>query len=236
MERRLPLRVAVAAAALLVTLPLVRPAAVAAEQDLPHKKGRRPAPAFTLESRIDVLEERGNYPCTDCHDNQTQKANPVERELEEEHDDLKFVHGEGRFWCLSCHSKNERDELEDLKGRKVSYDASHKICLQCHSQRTQDFARGGHGKRVGAWMGERKLKACVECHDPHAPAIKARKPVALPVLRKGLPAPEAHPSFEKDKPWIAAAEARGWSPQEVKAPPAGETAAEEAAEDEGDDE
>lgn len=226
MERRLPIRIAVAAAAVLaMALPLrYLAAARAAEvEKAPRKAAARPAPAFTLEPRTEVLEERGNYPCTDCHDNTTQKSNPKERELEEEHDDIAFPHGSGRFWCLNCHSALERDSLVDIKGRKISFDDSHQVCLQCHSERAQDFARGGHGKRLASWQGERVLQTCVECHNPHAPAIKARMPVAQPLLRKGLPAPEQHGAHERSKPWDAFRAARGWA--EAAAQPAAEPVA-----------
>ena len=157
--------------------------------------------AMTVRPRLDVLEEHGNYPCTECHDNETQKANPSERELEDEHEDVSLRHGGDRFWCLTCHNQESRDSLIDLKGRKVSFDDSYKVCMQCHSSRTEDFYRGGHGKRLANWAGEREVYACVECHDPHSPAIKPRQPVALPKLRKGLPVPAVHVAAETLKPW-----------------------------------
>lgn len=143
-------------------------------------------PPFVVDSRADVLEDNGNYPCTDCHDEDDQKSNPKIRELEEEHEDLNLVHGKGRFWCLTCHASENRDTLTSLKKQEISFDDSYLLCGQCHFQRQKDFFMGAHGKRKDSWQGEKKLTQCTECHNPHVPKIKDRPPVAVPKVRTGL--------------------------------------------------
>lgn len=166
-------------------------------------------PPFATDPRIEVLEENGTYPCTDCHDNKDQKANPKIRELVDEHDTFQLEHGDGQFWCLTCHNTEDRNSLVGMKGQKVSFDESYKLCAQCHAPRAKDFYFGGHGKRVGNWNGDKKLKACVECHNPHSPAIKPRMPVAVPKLRPGIatPAKQVH---EEHLPWDKIRISRGW--------------------------
>ena len=138
---------------------------------------------FSVDPREGELE---SFPCTDCHDNDEQMPNPKVRTMEEDHEDIKLVHGGGRFWCLTCHSEKNRDSLVSLKNQPISFDESYLLCGQCHFQQQQDFFYGGHGKRKGNWRGDRKLTACTECHNPHVPQIKDRKPVASPKVRSGL--------------------------------------------------
>jgi uncharacterized CHY-type Zn-finger protein len=166
-------------------------------------------PAFTTESRTDVMEEGEFYPCSDCHDGVTQKPNPKIRQLEEEHDTLELKHGNDTFWCLTCHNNDERDFLIGLKGERISFNEPYTLCSQCHSPRAKDFFRGGHGKRLDTWDGERVLKTCVGCHNPHEPSIKPRQPVALPLLRKGL-IPANIEEIKRQTPWETIRISRGW--------------------------
>ncbi len=142
-------------------------------------------PPFTVVERTPYIEDQGYYPCTDCHDEE-QKANPTVRVLEEEHDTIMLVHGKGRFWCLTCHSKDNRDVLISMKNQPIDFNDSYLVCGQCHFQRQKDFLHGGHGKRKGVWQGKRLLYNCPQCHNPHVPQIKPRKPVAVPKVRSGL--------------------------------------------------
>jgi len=143
-------------------------------------------PVFKAEQRIPVLEEGDYYPCSDCHDGVDQISNPSIRKLEEEHEDIELVHGIGRFWCLRCHSAEDRDSLTSSNHEAISFDESYLLCGECHYRAQKDFFLGGHGKRIGSWDGEKILTACTTCHDPHDPGIKARKPLSPPKPRKGL--------------------------------------------------
>ena len=139
---------------------------------------------FSVGSRIPHLEAGWDWPCADCHEGQP--PDPTVRELVEEHEFIPLDHGDGRFWCTACHYNDDKEYLVDGKGEPVHYDESYKVCGQCHYEKERDFYRGAHGKRIGNWMGDRELTACVECHDPHAPAIEPREPLAPPSVRKGL--------------------------------------------------
>jgi len=140
------------------------------------------APAFKVKLRKESQLE--SYPCMDCHDDE--ETNFEIRELEEEHDEFTLEHGGERFWCLTCHQPDNRDYLRSLKNNAIDFDQSYRLCGQCHFQRQKDWFFGAHGKRVGNWMGERKLYLCTECHDPHSPSIKPIKPNPPPKVRKGL--------------------------------------------------
>lgn len=140
------------------------------------------APKFKVEARKDT--ELEYYPCMECHEDE--EPNPVERELEEEHDDILLEHGGGRLWCTTCHHLEQRDYLRSLKNKLIDFDQPYRLCGQCHFQRQKDWFFGGHGKRLGNWKGERTLRLCPACHNPHSPSIKAAVPNPPPELRKGL--------------------------------------------------
>lgn len=171
------------------------------------------APPFVATPRKDKID---NYPCTSCHDNEF--VDRRVRQLEEEHTDLAFDHGGGRFWCYdACHNGKDMDNLASLRGRRIDYDESYTLCGQCHFERQKDWHFGGHGKRqgawedqreipatadqllvedrekIGTWKGERVILNCTECHDPHSPAIKSFEPSPPPDVRTGLPRPPARP-------------------------------------------
>ncbi|MBF0280191.1 MAG: hypothetical protein HQM13_20495 [SAR324 cluster bacterium] len=123
-------------------------------------------------------EQYEYYPCMDCHEEQ--EVQP-ERELTEEHEDLVLDHGKQRFWCLTCHfAGKEKNYLRSLKEQKIDFNESHLLCGQCHFERQKDWLMGAHGKRVGSWSEERTILLCVECHNPHSPAIKPQLPDPIP--------------------------------------------------------
>lgn len=121
-------------------------------------------------------------PCPACH--QIKPTDPTPRVLPPPHPQQN--HGDGRFWCLTCHNPDQRDKLLDLSGNEVSVQEVHLVCGQCHFDRQRDWTFGVHGKRVGNWRGERRIFACTHCHDAHDPAIAPRKPQPPPPLRVGL--------------------------------------------------
>lgn len=147
-------------------------------------------PTFTVEARTPVLEGRGNYPCSECHEGLD--PDPRVRALVEEHDDVALFHGGGRFWCLTCHDADDRDALRSLDGKPISFDQSFLLCGQCHFAAQRDFVGGAHGKRIGTWEGERVLTSCVACHDAHDPSTKLRAPAEIPLTRKAIHARNAH--------------------------------------------
>ncbi len=149
-------------------------------------------PPFVVSKRVPVLEDNGYYPCSDCHDNDSQKSNPRMRKLDDEHDDLAFDHGKQRFWCLACHDSENRDMLVNRGGQLIAFDESHLLCGDCHYQQQTDFMYGAHGKRLQSWTGVRQIVACAECHDVHSPNFKPREAWQPPQARTGLTATSVH--------------------------------------------
>lgn len=150
------------------------------------KRGDRPRERdiyflpFQVPPRKEELEM---YPCMDCHeDNETN--NPIERKLEEEHEDIQLNHGGNRFWCPTCHMLSDKNNLRSLKSKNLGFNRSYLLCGQCHFQRQKDWFTGGHGKRIGTWNGDRIILTCTECHNPHSPSIKPKRPDPPPERHK----------------------------------------------------
>lgn len=190
------------------------------------------APPFEATKRI---EEIYYYPCSDCHD--LEVSNPRVRVLEDEHTDLVFEHGGGRFWCYdACHNRTDMDHLVSLHGEPISYDETYKLCGQCHFQRQKDWYFGGHGKRaglwrypyeipktydemdvsereeIGSWRGPRLLHNCPDCHNPHSPSIKPFEPSPPPARHHALPVYALEPEGDGHQPekiWDRLAEKLG---------------------------
>ncbi len=154
------------------------------------------APPFVVPDRTEKLL---TYPCTGCHTQGIIKANPKIRPLQMMHQEINLVHGKGRFWCTTCHSTYERDNLTSLKGQPIGFNQAYLLCGQCHQHRLREFIYGAHGKRIGSWEENRTLLNCTECHNPHVPQIKPRKPRSAPAVRAGLrpmkPPIQEHPPF-----------------------------------------
>jgi len=127
---------------------------------------------FRVETRKDKIER---FKCSQCHNNQTVTiANAVATS----HGDINLIHGEKYkpLACFTCHDKENRDLLVIEKGTKVDMDHSYQLCGQCHFRQKKDWIGGAHGKRVSWWAGERVVKNCASCHDPHAPRFEKRWP------------------------------------------------------------
>lgn len=138
------------------------------------------APPFQVVPRRDDLFF---YPCKQCHE--FMDPNDQVRDLAAPHD-IELVHGDGRMWCLQCHSMVDRDMLWTLLREPVDFDEAYVVCGGCHANRQKDWYYGAHGKRVSGWRGERLLYNCTQCHDPHSPSIKPRKALAPPPVRARL--------------------------------------------------
>jgi len=138
------------------------------------------APAFEVVARRDDLFF---YPCDQCHE--FMEASDEVRELDAPHD-IELEHGDGRMWCIQCHSMVDRNTLWTLLREPVDFDEAYIVCGGCHANRQKDWYFGAHGKRVGGWRGERVVYNCTHCHDPHSPSIKPRKPAPAPPVRAGL--------------------------------------------------
>ncbi|MEB4592401.1 hypothetical protein VSS37_15550 [Candidatus Thiothrix sp. Deng01] len=128
------------------------------------------------------------YPCAQCHANMPVNTTPRPIMIHATAGlvDGKLDHGQQRFWCLTCHSPTDRNNLQTVAGVKVDFNDAWKVCGQCHSARQRDWYYGAHGKRVGNWKGDVERYNCTECHNPHHPPFRQQKPQPKPPVRSGL--------------------------------------------------
>jgi formate-dependent nitrite reductase cytochrome c552 subunit len=133
---------------------------------------RYPGGRFWTETRKDKLER---FSCSQCHNN---KPVTVRRAAEVAHGAIVLNHGsqDRPLACYTCHNKDERDFLVTEQGEKVDMDHSYQMCGQCHFRQKKDWVGGAHGKRISYWAGQRVVKNCTACHDPHSPRFEKRWP------------------------------------------------------------
>ena len=145
--------------------------------DSPREYAKRtlpPEPAPLLLAAPEMDDEY--WPCGDCHEGEP--TNFTVRELDEEHDEMEFAHGD--TWCLSCHDVDDYGRLHRADGATLGFDESWKLCTQCHGQVLEPWRLGLHGKRTGYWWGPKEYRTCVSCHDPHDPPFKPLEPLPPP--------------------------------------------------------
>lgn len=120
-------------------------------------------------------DEIGRFRCSVCHSDK-----PVQTKDGAlfTHADVKLNHGRGKneLACIECHDEKNRDFLIDKQGRQIDYDHSYQLCGQCHFRQKRDWLGGAHGKREAYWAGERVVRNCTSCHNPHAPAFETKMP------------------------------------------------------------
>ena len=128
--------------------------------------------AFKVLARKDEIKR---YRCSVCHND---KPVRVQNGALFTHSDIVINHGLGEniLSCIDCHDKKDRDSLVDKQGRKIDYDHSYQLCGQCHFRQERDWVGGAHGKREVYWAGERVVRNCTSCHNPHSPAFKTKMP------------------------------------------------------------
>ncbi len=141
------------------------------DNTVPVKTGQIGRP-FRTETRKEKIER---FKCSQCHNNEEVK---ITRAAEIAHGDIVIVHGgpSKPLACLTCHNENERDFLVTETGLRVDMDHSYQMCGQCHFRERRDWVGGAHGKRVSYWAGERIVKNCTSCHNPHSPRFEKRWP------------------------------------------------------------
>ena len=136
---------------------------------------------FRTDTRKDKMQR---FSCSQCHNN---KPVRVANAAEIAHGEIVLNHGsEARpLSCYTCHNKEERDFLITEQGTKIDMDHSYQMCGQCHFRQKKDWVGGAHGKRISFWAGQRVVKNCASCHDPHSPRFKKRWPaIYSPPLSK----------------------------------------------------
>jgi hypothetical protein len=129
---------------------------------------------FFTETRSDKLVQKN---CLNCHKDGRLEA--VGGKEADSHWDLQkiFKHASPQVMsCTTCHNSTDITQLKMLNGEKLAMDKSFQVCAQCHFKQEQDWRLGAHGKRLGSWRGERTIKNCASCHNPHKPAFEKRWP------------------------------------------------------------
>lgn len=150
-------------------LPVTQPTVLAKEDD---QRG-----PFRVLARKQEIER---YKCSSCH---TGKEVRGKNALTLTHGNVVVQHGQegSGLSCIDCHHPEDRDALEDKKGRKIDFDHSYQLCGQCHFRQKRDWLGGAHGKRVANWAGDRVVYNCTTCHNPHSPKFAKRFPVIYSV-------------------------------------------------------
>ncbi|RKY14778.1 MAG: hypothetical protein DRQ55_20340, partial [Planctomycetota bacterium] len=110
--------------------------------------------------------------CNDCHalfESGERQRTPIGQ-----HQDVVVDHGSNDN-CLACHDSDDRSLLRTSGGVRVAFGDTVLLCAGCHGTTWRDWEAGIHGRTNGYWdqtRGEQKRLLCVECHDPHRPAIR----------------------------------------------------------------
>ena len=128
--------------------------------------------SFKVLARKDATDR---FRCSVCHNN---KPVLVQDGALFTHGDIIIHHGlaDNALACIDCHDAEDRDSLVDKQGRKIDFDHSYRLCGQCHFRQKRDWLGGAHGKRETYWAGERVVRNCTSCHNPHSPAFKTKMP------------------------------------------------------------
>lgn len=149
-------------------------------------------PLRLLPERLDVIRIGGVVQrCSDCH--ALFESAEVTPEVLKQHTDIVMDHGINTG-CFNCHARGERNQLELYDGQTVAMELSEVLCAKCHGPTFRDWAAGMHGRSMGSWNRddpEFQRLNCIECHDPHAPAVGGMAPLPGPNAWRA-PAPEHH--------------------------------------------
>lgn len=128
--------------------------------------------SFRVLARKDQIS---HFRCSVCHND---KPILVQDAATFTHGDIVLNHGLGTnlLTCNECHNRENRDFLVGKEGENVDFDHSYQLCGKCHFRQKRDWLGGAHGKREFYWAGERVVRNCTSCHNPHAPAFPTKMP------------------------------------------------------------
>ena len=127
---------------------------------------------FRVLARKDQISR---FRCSVCHND---KPIRMQNAAQFTHGDIQLNHGLGNnlLTCNECHNRENRDYLVDKQGQKIDFDHSYQLCGKCHFRQKRDWLGGAHGKRESYWAGERVVRNCTSCHNPHSPAFPTKMP------------------------------------------------------------
>lgn len=127
-----------------------------------------------------------SFPCSSCHTLPPDKMHSSSKDGKRAHIDIEIVHADKSVMgCFTCHSDKDMDHLRSLTGESIAYNKSYLLCGQCHQVQKKDWEGGAHGKRMDGWQQPRKSLTCVNCHNPHKPAIQRRLPSRYNTMKPG---------------------------------------------------
>jgi hypothetical protein len=125
----------------------------------------------------------GSYPCTSCHFGG--RVTMTDTRVTDAHQNIQPVHpAQLGAVCSTCHAPDNVERLALKSAERSTFDHAYRLCAQCHFAQAEAWAGGGHGKRLDGWQGRRVVMNCVDCHDPHRPAIEPRTPFRAPQLER----------------------------------------------------
>lgn len=131
---------------------------------------------FTQFRTDDII----SFPCQSCHNVPLDQMKRADGQQKNSHWNIEMQHASSAtMGCTTCHSKDNMNYLTSLNGEQIDMDRSFELCSQCHNAQYQDWLGGAHGKSISGWRPPRVVKTCVNCHDPHQPAIESRWPSRL---------------------------------------------------------
>jgi hypothetical protein len=141
-----------------------------------------PAGLGTMDSGlVDLHGQPVQVVCSACHGAMPKIASMKPAAERAFHKDHALAHG--ALQCRACHNPENMDTLRLADGSSLAYDDVVGLCGQCHGTQHRDYLHGAHGGMNGHWdltRGPRVRNACVDCHDPHRPAIRKVTPVLPP--------------------------------------------------------
>lgn len=133
---------------------------------------------------VEVATASGSawIPCQTCHS--LRAAAPVPNDpgsFKEFHVGMTFDHG--NLNCGACHAEGQPPSLRLADGTRLEMVEAMRLCGQCHGQQLTNFQHAAHGGMRGNWdvkRGNRQRNHCVDCHDPHQPALPKVMPKSPP--------------------------------------------------------
>ncbi|GAB4209350.1 MAG: hypothetical protein OHK0013_28670 [Sandaracinaceae bacterium] len=121
--------------------------------------------------------------CETCHGLRTLHVPPPLATDEPGGPHVGFTFDHGERPCTACHDPEDLSHLRLADGSSIPVREAMQLCAQCHGPQARDFAHGTHGGMRGHWdtaRGPRLRNHCVDCHDPHRPAIPVVEPMPPP--------------------------------------------------------
>lgn len=132
------------------------------------------APAALDPGMPGPLGQPTRLTCAHCHSlRHRQELVKAPEALKRFHLGLKVEHG--GLACAACHHAGNYDLLRLSDQTGVQFEDVKELCAQCHGGKAADYEAGVHGGMTGYWNlseGPRRRLTCVDCHDPHHPALE----------------------------------------------------------------